>query len=208
MTTAKITRVDSMEYPRYADPSRSPPGENEEVRVLAISGSLRAISSHAALLKAAAIVAPAGVQIEIYERLGDLPPFNPDWDGDGVFEAVDDFRRRLKSADGVIFSSPEYAHGAPGVLKNSLDWLVGSGELVDKPVALFNASPRGTYAQASLTETLTVMSARLIPEAAWTLQHLGKPLATEQIVADPEMSVAIHTALENLARAIAHAATI
>jgi len=61
---------------------------------------------------------------------------------------------------------PEYAHGVPGVLKNGLDWVVGSGELVDKPVTLFNASPRGTYAQASLTETLTVMSAKVVPEAS------------------------------------------
>jgi len=178
------------------------------MQILAISGSLRAISSNTALLKAAAALAPEGVQIKIYERLGDLPPFNPDRDGDGVFEVVDDFRRRLKAADGVIFSSPEYAHGVPGVLKNALDWVVGSSELVDKPVAMFNASPRGTFAQASLTETLTVMSARMVAVAGVTLHHLGKPLAAEQIVEDAAMSRTVRTGIENFRRAISLGAAI
>lgn len=65
----------------------------------------------------------------------------------------------------MIISSPEYAHGVPGVLKNALDWLVASGELYEKPVALFSASPRATFAQVSLTETLKVMTARLVGEA-------------------------------------------
>ncbi len=78
------------------------------------------------------------------------------------------WRSKLKTADGVVFSVPEYAHGVPGVLKNALDWIVGSGELVDKPVTLFNASPRGKYAQASLTETVTVMSAKVLSEASVT----------------------------------------
>jgi chromate reductase len=80
--------------------------------------------------------------------------------------------------------------------------VVGSGELVDKPVVLFNASPRGTYAQASLTETLTVMTARLVPEASITLQLLGKPPLAGQITADPEMSTAVRSAIVSFARAI------
>lgn len=170
--------------------------------ILAISGSLRAVSSNTALLRAAAALAPDGLGVVVYEGLGNLPPFNPDEDGDGIFAAVDDFRNRLKAAGAVVFSSPEYAHGVPGVLKNALDWVVGSGELADKPVTLFNASPRGTYAQASLTETLTVMAAKVIAEASVTLQHLGKPLSAQEIAADPEMSKAVRTGLEALARAV------
>lgn len=114
----------------------------------------------------------------------------------------------LQAADGVVFSTPEYAHGVPGALKNSLDWVVGSGELVGKPVVLFNASPRGTYAQASLTETLTVMSARLVPEASIKLQLLGKPLDARQIAADPGMSAALRTAVESFAHAINGSGTV
>jgi NAD(P)H-dependent FMN reductase len=173
------------------------------LQVLAISGSLRASSSNTALLLAAAALAPQGVEVTIYDGLGDLPHFNPDLDGEAVSWAVSDWRRRLRTSDGVLFSVPEYAHGVPGVLKNGLDWVVGSGELVDKPVTLFNVSPRGTYAQASLTETLSVMSARVVYEASITLQLLAKPVNADQIAADTGMSAALRAALESFARAIA-----
>jgi chromate reductase len=169
------------------------------MRILAISGSLRASSSNTALLRAAIALAPPGVEVTLYDGLGDLPHFNPDLDGDTVSPPVNDWRARLQAADGVVFSVPEYAHGVPGVLKNALDWVVGSGEFMDKPVTLFNASPRGTYAQASLTETLTAMTARLVPAASITLQHLGMPLNAEQIAADPKMSAAVRSALRSFA---------
>ena len=80
--------------------------------------------------------------------------------------------------------------------------MVGSSEFVGKPVTLFNASPRSTYAQASLTETLTVMSARVVPEASVTLQLLGKPAAPSQIVAEPGMAAVVRSGLEGFAGAI------
>jgi NAD(P)H-dependent FMN reductase len=166
------------------------------MRLLAISGSLRATSSNTALLRAAAMVAPSGIEVQLYEGLGDLPHFNPDLDNDGVDSAVTEFRRRVREADAVVFSVPEYAHGVPGTLKNALDWVVGSGEFVDKPVALFNTSPRGTFAQASLTETLAVMTARVVPGV--TLALLGKPPRAEQIAADPQMSALMREGLERL----------
>ena len=172
------------------------------MRVLAISGSLRASSSNTALLQAAAVLAPPGVEVTLYDGLGDLPQFNPDLDGEMVSPAVKDLRSRLLTADGVAFSVPEYAHGVPGALKIALDWVVGSGELVDKPVALFNASSRGTYAQASLTETLRVMSARVVSESSITLQLLAKALNAGQIASDPDMSRALRTAIESFAVAI------
>jgi chromate reductase, NAD(P)H dehydrogenase (quinone) len=170
--------------------------------ILAISGSLRASSSNTALLQAAAILAPRGVEVVLYGGLGNLPHFNPDLDGEMAPPAVGDWRSRLRNSDGVVFSVPEYAHGVPGTLKNGLDWVVGSGEFVDKPVTLFNASARGTFAQASLTETLTVMSAKMAHKASVTLQLLGKPVTAGQIAADPEMSAVLRSALEELACAI------
>jgi NAD(P)H-dependent FMN reductase len=80
---------------------------------------------------------------------------------------VAELRRLLIDADAVLISSPEYAHGVPGVLKNMLDWLVSVGELVDKPVALLNASPAGgAYAQAALLETLRTMNWNVVMEAS------------------------------------------
>jgi NAD(P)H-dependent FMN reductase len=146
------------------------------IRVLAICGSLRAGSANAAVLRAAASLVPEGVIIATYGGLADLPHFNPDNDGEVATPSVAFFRQQLTAADGILISCPEYAHGVPGVMKNALDWLVRSGELVDKPVALISASPHATWALASLTETLTVMSARLVAEASITL-----PLTTNRI---------------------------
>ena len=165
------------------------------MRILAVSGSLRANSSNTNLLRAAAMLAPKGVEISLYLGLADLPHFNPDLDDEMVSQAVKEWRSQLKSADGLVFCVPEYAHGVPGVLKNALDWIVGSGELVDKPVTLFNASPRGTYAQASLVETLTVMSAKIMSDASVTLQLLGKPASAEDISADTGMSASLLSAI-------------
>src|SRR5438105_3807739 len=105
------------------------------MQILGISGSLRRVSSNTALLRAASLLAPQGVEITLYDGLGDLPPFNPDLEG-AEPPSVLDFRARIQEADGVLISSPEYAHGVPGVLKNALDWLVGSEkiEIVGKPV--------------------------------------------------------------------------
>jgi NAD(P)H-dependent FMN reductase len=146
-------------------------------------------------------MAPTDVEIALYDGLGDLPHFNPDLEGSEP-PSVLDFRTQLQECDGVLISSPEYAHGVPGTLKNALDWVVGSGELVDKPIALLNASPRATHAQASLTETITVMSARIIPEASITLPLSGKKLDAAGMIAHPEISELLRKAVTALASSI------
>ena len=172
------------------------------MRILAISGSLRTASSNTILLNAAATLAPKNVEVIVYRELASLPHFNPDLDNDAVSSAVTDFRSRLCKSSGVVISSPEYAHGVPGVLKNALDWLVRSGELYEKPVALFSASPRATFAQASLTETLKVMTARLISEASITVPLLGKGLDEAKIISDPDLSRTLRSALVAFAHVI------
>ncbi|HVZ39437.1 MAG TPA: NADPH-dependent FMN reductase [Candidatus Kapabacteria bacterium] len=172
------------------------------MHILAISGSLRAVSSNTNLLRALADLASPNHTIRIFDGLAELPAFNPDIDTMPGPEAVERFRAELRASHGVIFSTPEYAHGVPGSLKNALDWVVGSGELVDRPVAIFNASPRSTYALASLTETLSVMSTRIIAEAGTTIQLMGRNLGAEGIAADPEFSLALRAGLEAFTRAI------
>jgi chromate reductase, NAD(P)H dehydrogenase (quinone) len=171
------------------------------MRILAISGSLRRISSNTTLLRAIGVLAPKGVEITLYDGLADLPAFNPDLEGTEP-SSVLAFRAQLKGADGVFISSPEYAHGVPGALKNALDWIVGSGELVDKPVAMLNASPMATYAQASLRETIAVMSARVIAGASLTIPIQGKHLDETGIAADPQLSRLVLRAIRELVTAI------
>jgi len=171
------------------------------VRVLAVSGSLRRASSNSALVAAALRVAPDVVHVSVFHGLAELPPFNPDLESDGTPDEIISFRAKLRASDAVLISSPEYAHGVPGVLKNALDWVVGSGEFIDKPVALINASTRATRAWASLAETLSVMSARVILDASITIPVQGKALDTDGIAADCGFSALLRSSLETLAEA-------
>jgi NAD(P)H-dependent FMN reductase len=165
------------------------------MRLLAISGSLRAASSNTTVLQAAARLARPDVTIELYQQLGDLPHFNPDFDSERLPDLVAEFRALIGAVDGVLISSPEYARGVPGTLKNALDWLVGSFEFPNKCVALINASPRATHAQASLTTTLETMSARIVAGASVTLPLLGTSLGAEEIVANAELAELLRKAI-------------
>jgi chromate reductase len=173
-----------------------------QYRILAVSGSLRAASSNAMVLQAAALLAPPGVELVPYRGLGDLPHFNPDLDGDAPPPAVLALRREVDRAHGILISSPEYAHGVPGVLKNALDWLVRSVELVGKPVALLNASPLSSYADAALRETLTVMNTRLVAEASVTLPLYGRPSDPADVVADPDVAPVLREAVRRFVQAL------
>ena len=169
------------------------------MKIAAISGSLRAGSSNTAVLRAAARLAPPDVEVILFEGIAHLPFFNPDLDGDDVPAPVSAMRELIGSVDGLLISSPEYARGVAGVLKNALDWLVGSQEFPDKPVALINTSPRATQALAALTLTLETMSARLATEACVTLPLLGGAWDERKIAADPAVAEPLRLAVERFA---------
>jgi len=165
------------------------------MRVLAISGSLRAQSSCTSLLQAAARLAPSGMEIVFYEGLAALPHFNPDLDTDRPPEPVRLLREEIGRCQGLLLSSPEYARGVAGSFKNALDWLVGSLEFPGKPVALLNASPRARQADAQLRLTLATMSARLSEKASVTVALPGRNLDAGEIVADADRSGLLRAAL-------------
>jgi chromate reductase, NAD(P)H dehydrogenase (quinone) len=146
------------------------------VKILAISGSLQARSSNRALLDAAVAMAPAGVEIVRSVSPGDLPHFNPDLeydrpdvesdgpDVDAIAE-VTELRSQIAGADAVVIATPEYAHSLPGSLKNALDWIVGSGELYGKPVAILAGSPRedgAAQGRGALEQTLRAHGADIV----------------------------------------------
>ena len=169
------------------------------MKIATISGSLRAGSSNTAALRAASLLAPAGVELVAFEGIAGLPFFNPDLDGDDVPAPVGAMRNFVGSVDGLLISSPEYARGVAGVLKNALDWLVGSHEFPGKPVALINTSPRATHALAALTLTLETMSARIAGDACVTLPLLGGAWDEHGIVADPAVAEPLRSAMERFA---------
>ena len=173
------------------------------MKLVTINGSLRKESSNGALLRAVAGVVPPDVEVQPYELLGHLPHFNPDLDGEGleVPDVVQETRALFIASSALVISYPEYAHGVPGALKNLLDWLVSTGELVDKPVSLLNASPvGGAYAQASLMETLRTMNWRVILEAS-----LVQPFVSRKIVGelnDPDALRQLESAMRALIAAL------
>ncbi|MBC7883815.1 MAG: NAD(P)H-dependent oxidoreductase [Anaerolineae bacterium] len=167
---------------------------SKPIKIFAISGSLRATSLNTALLRAAMQLVAPDIEITLYGGLGALPHFNPDLEVE-VLSAVTEYRTLLQNSDGILISSPEYAHGIPGVMKNALDWVVGSGEFVKKPVAILNGSPRATYAQASLVEILTTMDAHIVEEASITLPLLGSGLDQVSIAAHCEFAGALQSAM-------------
>ena len=165
------------------------------VRLLAVSGSLRAASSNASLLRAAERLSPEGVSIQHYLDVGQLPHFDPDL-ADNPPAIVVALRERIGQVDGILISCPEYARGIPGSFKNALDWLVACHEFPGKPVALFNASPRASHAQAALRLVLDTMSANFVESASITVNLLAKEMGEAEIAADPQIRRQIVSALE------------
>lgn len=154
-------------------------------------------------MRAAALLAPAGVAITIYESLGDLPHFNPDMDreGDVPPPAVAELRRLIGESDALIISTPEYAHGIPGTLKNALDWLVSSLEFPGIAVSIINPSAHSFHANESLTEVIRTMSAQLPTGASARIALPRRSMSEHEVAADPVLAKAI---TEILAALIAH----
>lgn len=170
------------------------------MRFLAISGSLRGRSSNTAVLDAARVLAPAGVDVVLYGGVAALPHFNPDDDVEPLPDPVAAWRAEVARADALLFCSPEYARGVPGSLKNALDWLVSGFEVIGKPIASINASPLSTMGQESLLRTLRTIGA-VVEEASIRLPLTSAQRTAEAIVGDPALSKALRGALERLAAA-------
>jgi len=173
--------------------------------LLTVAGSLRAGSSNAALLAAAAQLAPADLTVTAYRALGSLPAFNPDREEAAVRlpTAVTRWRAALAAADMLLISTPEYAHGIPGALKNALDWVVGGSELVGKPVGVINLSAASRFAFPQLIEVLTVMSATVVPAATLVLDLPRRGLNAAELAADATVAASLCGVVSALLTALA-----
>ena len=171
------------------------------ISCLAVSGSLRQGSSNTSVLETAATLAPDGMTITIYKSIDELPHFNPDLDG-ARFQTVTAWLTSIRDADGLIVSTPEYAHNIPGSFKNALDWLVGSDAFIYKPFMILNTSPRSTYAHESLVEILSTMSGVHVKTATMTIPLIGKSPREISVLIQEQYSGQIRTSLELFARAI------
>jgi len=168
-------------------------------KILAIPGSLRDNSSSNLILKAIISMAPPELEIEIFNGVGDLPHFN---DPQEVPEAVIQFRKKVKQTDAILICTPEYAFGVPGSLKNALDWTVGSGEFVDKPVSLITASSQGEKGHAALLLILTAISANVIDDASLLISFVRSKLDSEGNIKDPLLSENLKSATKAILKSI------
>jgi NAD(P)H-dependent FMN reductase len=134
--------------------------------MLTLCGSLQVRSANRAALEVARECARAAdASIDEFDRLAEIPAFDPDH-GDEPGPVVADWRRRVASADVLLVAAPEYAGALAGAAKNALDWLVGSGELYRKPVAVLSAGTTGgVHARQMVAQTLTWQGAYVVAEA-------------------------------------------
>ena len=136
------------------------------MRIVGVCGSLQSTSSNLTLLEAVADVLPDGTDYEVFDGIRDLPLFNPDIERDGASpDAVLGWRAAVVGADALVIASPEYGHSLPGGLKNAIDWVIGSGELESKIVAVtasVNHASRGRNGLDALLRTLAAVSARVV----------------------------------------------
>ena len=138
------------------------------IRILGISGSLRSGSHNTSLLRAAAQSLPSGAELEVYEGLRDLPPYDADLDVEPAPEAVADLREAIAAAEGVLISTPEFNGSIPGVLKNALDWAsrpFPDNAFRGKPVSVMGASTGlfgAVWAQAETRKVLGILGADVL----------------------------------------------
>lgn len=172
-----------------------------DMRLLAISGSLRSESSNTRLLVAARHCLPEDVEYTIADCIGALPHFNPDV-SPASSEVLLAWIQQVRESDGLVISTPEYARGYPGSLKNALDWLVQTDAHIDKPFMMLSASARSTVGRDTLMTVLQTMSGIHVSEASTTVSLLGKSLTVEQILADQDIAGQLRTSLHAFVKGI------
>lgn len=176
------------------------------MRILAIPGSIRKGSFNAALLDAMSRLPHETTEITLYHRLKDIPIFNPDMSENTLPEPVTELMERVRESDGVIISTPEYAHGIPGVIKNMLDWLVASDVLVLKPVVVTSVSTSslgGARSHAPLVQVLSAMNANVVVEGSLNVPYASNKFHADGGLTDAFTRKAIHVSLLALEQAIA-----
>jgi chromate reductase len=178
------------------------------VRILGISGSLRRSSYNTHLLRAAAELLPDGAELELFDGLKAVPPYDQDDDVDPALAAVAHLRETIAGVDAVLFATPEYNSSIPGVLKNALDWAsrpLMTNSLRFKPVAVCGASTGAfgaIWSQAELRKVLASMGARVV-EGELAVGHAPSRFDEAGRLVDEEIRMQLAERVELLVAAVA-----
>ncbi len=157
------------------------------MKLLAISGSVRAGSYNRALLEAMSQLCPEGMSITIYDHIKDIPVFSADVADGDTPESVEVLIAKIRKSDGVIISTPEYAHGVPGALKNALDWLVSTDALILKPVVVTSVSTSGlggVRSHSPLVIILSAMNSNVVVEGSINVPYAQRKFDDNNMLID------------------------
>jgi chromate reductase len=173
------------------------------MRVLGISGSLRAESHNTKLLRAAGELFPDDVEFVVFEELKSVPPYDEDDDRDSAPEGAQRLRDALAGADAILIATPEYNSSVPGQLKNALDWAsrpLATNVLRNKPAAVVGASTGmfgAVWAQAELRKVLAATGARVV-EGEVAVGHAQTRFDAGGKLADDEIRDQLRSVVELL----------
>jgi len=175
------------------------------IRILGLSGSLRSGSHNTALLRAAALSLPSGAELEVFDGLRDLPPYDADLDTpEAEPAAVARLREAIGDADGVLISTPEFNGSIPGVLKNALDWAsrpFPDNAFKGKPVAVVGASTGlfgAIWAQAETKKVLGIVGADVL-DGELPVGQAGGAFGDDGHLVEPDLRSALAELLGVLA---------
>ena len=147
------------------------------MQLLGLAGSLRRGSHNRGLLVALGEALPEGASLTLFDRLAELPTFDPDQRTDP--EPVVAWKAAIAAAHGLVIATPEYNYSLPGVLKNAIDWASrppSQSPLRGKPVGIVSAASGisgGMRAQYHLRQILvyTDSPAMMQPEVIVPLSY-------------------------------------
>lgn len=162
-------------------------------QILAIAGSVRKASINKMLLKYIARNFEEHLSVELYAKVDQLPIFNPDLEDDLLPPIVNELQTKIKAADGIIISTPEYVFSLPGNLKNLLEWHVSTTLFSGKPVALIVAAASGNHAMESLDLVMSTITEKAIPnEFKLLLKGIGGKIDADGKILDVDVKSKIN----------------
>lgn len=175
------------------------------MEILAISGSIRNGSYNTALLDTISKLSPTHINVTLFESIEHIPIFHPEMDEKIIPDSVNSLISGIRDSDGIIISSPEYAHGITGVLKNVLDWLVATDALVLKPVVVTAVSTSGlggARSFSSLVQILSAMNSNVVIDGSLCIPYAKVKFDDNLNLTDEISMKAIAVTLLSLERAV------
>ena len=161
----------------------------DNLKLLCFGGSLRDGSYSTAIMHEVRQLAPSGVELELFERLGEFPPFNADHEGKP--QVVVELKARIKAADAVLIVTPEYNYSIPGYLKNVIDWAsrpYGDNAFAGKPVAIISHSTGymgGSRSQYHLRQCFVFLDMHPINKPECIIVNIKDKMDKEGRLIDP-----------------------